>query len=210
MTNYEIYRYVFFGGAALSALMLVVSIILFVVLRIPNVIGDLTGANARKAIENIRNQNEETGGKGYKPSAVNRERGKLTDKISKSGNLIRNPSTPIGGHETAKISTMKLTPQDRPADETTVLGGEETTLLQPQGAYNETTVLQPQMGYNETTVLQPQGGYNETTVLQPAMAPVAAPVYEPAPAAAAYQSAPVAAFCVDLEITYIHTNEVIE
>ena len=81
--SYEIYYNVFFiGGLVLAGIMLVVSVLLFFLLNIPHVFGDLTGRNARKAIENIRNQNASSGDKLYKTSAVNRERGKLTDKIS--------------------------------------------------------------------------------------------------------------------------------
>ena len=59
--TYEIYRYIFLGGAILAGIMFAVSVLVFFLLKIPTVIGDLTGANARKAIENIRNQNESTG-----------------------------------------------------------------------------------------------------------------------------------------------------
>lgn len=146
--TYEIYRYIFIGGAALAGIMLVVSILLFVVLRIPTVIGDLTGSNARKAIEQIRNQNESTGHKTYKSSTVNRERGRLTDKISPSGNLIRN-ETGGSAMATEKIATQKF-------------------------AQNETTVLEEQTVGNETTVLDAyQTGGNETTVLSNAQSELA-------------------------------------
>lgn len=144
--SYEIYRYIFYGGAILAAVMLAVTVLLFFVYKIPTVIGDLTGANARKAIENIRNQNENSGDKLYKTSQVNRERGKLTDKISPSGSLIRDPSGILGGGAmaTEKISTQEL-PQ---VDETTVLESNETTVL----VTNETTVLD-NTGVGETTLL---------------------------------------------------------
>jgi len=144
--SYEIYRYIFYGGAILAAVMLAVTVLLFFVYKIPTVIGDLTGANARKAIENIRNQNESSGDKLYKTSQVNRERGKLTDKISPSGSLMRDPSGILGGGAmaTEKISTQEL-PQ---VDETTVLESNETTVL----SANETTVLDTS-GAGETTVL---------------------------------------------------------
>lgn len=144
--SYEIYRYIFYGGAILAAVMLAVTVLLFFVYKIPTVIGDLTGANARKAIENIRNQNESSGDKLYKTSQVNRERGKLTDKISPSGSLMRDPSGILGGGAmaTEKISTQEL-PQ---VDETTVLESNETTVL----SANETTVLDIS-GTGETTVL---------------------------------------------------------
>jgi len=147
--TYEIYRYIFLGGAILAGIMFVVSVLVFFLLKIPTVIGDLTGANARKAIENIRNHNESTGDKTYRTSQVNRERGKLTDKISPSGRLIKDPSHSLhGAMGTEKISTQQLHPGDD-TNETTVLTGELT------GA-NETTVLSNESHANETTVLNAQ------------------------------------------------------
>lgn len=49
---YEMISYISFG---LSALMLLCTILLFWKLRIPSVIGELTGKTARKAIEELRN-----------------------------------------------------------------------------------------------------------------------------------------------------------
>ena len=168
--------------------------ILFFVYNIPSVIGDLTGATARKAIENIRNQNESSGDKTYKSSAVNRERGKITDKISPSGRLLKAPSDQLtGAMATAKISTQELPPADETdvlgSNETTVLGGNETTVL----GGNETTVLggnnAPAPGGGETTVLSADNTVGETSVL----------TADPAPAV----------FQIEYEITYIHTDEVI-
>lgn len=209
--TYEVYRYIFIGGAILAGVMLLTSVLLFIFLHIPTVIGDLTGANARKAIENIRNQNASTGEKTYKSSYVNQERGKLTDKISQSGQVLHHTSASLGGGmATAKISTQILDNQG--SDETTVLnvqGSNETTVLNPQYS-NETTVLSPQ-GSNETTVLNPQYS-NETTVLSPAMGetaslapqPVVEQQAEPAP-----QQAVNRIFEIEYDITYIHSNEVI-
>jgi len=188
--TYEVYRYIFIGGAILAAIFFIISLILFFVLKIPSVIGDLSGATARKAIEDIRNQNESTGEKTYKSSLVNRERGKLTDKISPSGNLIKNPSGGIwGAMSTEKISTQKLSSDA--VNETTVLGSNETTLL---SVGNETTVL----GSNETTVLNGSQttlvdnmpAMNETSLLSPDMMPSG--IFE-----------------IEYEITFIHTTEVI-
>ena len=180
--TYEIYRYIFIGGAALAGIMAVVSILVFFLTDIPRVIGDLSGANARKAIENIRNQNESTGEKTYRPSQVNRERGKITDKISPSGRLIKNPSNSLNGHGamgTEKLNTAKLS-QDNGANETTVLsaGASETTVLSGEP-----------MGGGETTLLCAESTGNETSVLSSVvMGP---------------------AFAIEYEITYIHTDEVI-
>lgn len=144
--TYEIYRYIFIGGAALAGLMLLIAVILFFTLRIPAVIGDLTGSTARKAIEDIRNQNAVTGNKTYKSSKVNRERGRITDKISPSGKLIQ----PLGNDHgaamlTEKISTSRLNAEAEESFATTLLQNTDT---------NETTILNaPTEESGATTVL---------------------------------------------------------
>lgn len=124
--TYEIYRYVFIGAAVLCGIMAVVTILLFFFMKIPRVIGDLSGRTARKAIEEIRQQNESTGDKTYKSSPVNRERGKLTDRISPTGSLYPVETDSLAGAmATEKIGTQQL-------DYTDLLdsvGGEETTVL---------------------------------------------------------------------------------
>lgn len=131
--TYEIYRYIFLGGAILTGIMVVVTVLVFFFLKIPTVMGDLTGANARKAIAKIRNQNERSGDKTYQTSAVNKERGKLTEKISQSGRLIPNESVSMfGAMETEKIGTQQLEYQENAG---------ETTLLAHEECMNETSVL---------------------------------------------------------------------
>ena len=193
--TYELYNWIFIGGAILAGLMLVLAAVLFFVLKIPSVIGDLSGATARKAIEGIRSQNTATGEKVHKTSAVNKERGKVTDKISHSGRLKpKYQDVNAGGMPTAKIGTQKLKKDAEGSaayagfEETVV----ETTVLAPAAA--ETTVLAPAAA--ETTVLWPQG--NETTVLMPETQnayPMA-----PAPGGAA-------AFAIVYELTEIHSDE---
>lgn len=138
--TYEMYRYVFLGAAVACGIFFAISAVLFFVLRIPKVISDLTGRTARKAIENIRLQNEQSGNKTYQSSAVNLQRGKLTDKISKSGRLVPREETPFGtGMITEKISTQQLDVETS-AEETSLLEtAEETTVLFSDSG--ETTVL---------------------------------------------------------------------
>lgn len=156
--SYEMYRYIFFGALIACGVFFVIAVILFFTLKIPKVISDLTGRTARKAIESIRMQNEQSGDKTYQSSAVNLERGKLTDKISQSGRLMPRDATPFGtGVITEKISTMEL---EQPAGETDVLD-------QPVG---ETDVLAPVAG--ETEVLTAVVG--ETEVLTPMEVPAQA------------------------------------
>ncbi len=140
--TYEMYRYVFLGGAIACGVFIVISIVLFFTLRIPKVISDLTGRTARKAIENIRMQNEQSGDKSYQSSAVNLERGKLTDKISQSGRLVPRDATPFGtGVITEKISTQQL-PIEEPVGETAVLTASEETSVLDTGI-GETALLSP-------------------------------------------------------------------
>lgn len=138
--TYEMYRYVFLGAAVACGVLFATSVILFFTLRIPKVIGDLTGRTARKAIENIRMQNEQSGDKSFQSSAVNLERGKLTDKITQSGRLVPREATPFGtGVITEKISTHRL-PVEEPAGETTVLTVTDETSVLDSGI-GETVVL---------------------------------------------------------------------
>lgn len=138
--SYEMYRYIFLGGLIACGVFFVITVVLFFNLRIPKVISDLTGRTARKAIEDIRLQNEQSGDKTYQSSAVNLQRGKLTDKISQSGRLVPRDATPFGtGVITEKISTQQLLTEE-PVGETSVLA-----------VSNETSVLDSGMG--ETSVL---------------------------------------------------------
>lgn len=189
--TYEVYRYIFIGAAILCGVMLVVAVLLFILLKIPKVIGDLTGSTARKAIQNIREQNEKSGDKAYKVSTYNRERGKVTDKISSSGTLHQNNQGQMGGLQTTKIDTESL-PNETYSNETTVLGNETTVLSDETSVLSpETTVLGQQT--NETTVLSPGAG-GETTVLSESSYDGLSldPVFE-----------------IEYDITYIHTNEAI-
>jgi len=195
--TYDVYMMIFEVGRILAILMFVVSLILFFVLKIPAVIGDLFGATARKAIENIRNQNEESGEKAYKSSAVNKERGKLTDKISPSGSLHSKPSDKLGfGMKTEKISTQRLDSEDAgettvlsAANETTVLssGIGETEVLNEAPVFNETTLLSPDMMAPSTESNDVQMGFGDTTELPPMPG----------------------VFVIEQEITFIHTQEII-
>lgn len=104
--TYEMYRMIFQIAGGLSIGLLVVSVILFFVLKIPRVIGDLSGRTARKAIEDIRKQNTQSGDKRHKTSAVNRERGMITDRITPSGNLMMNRGPVNTGVVTEKLELL--------------------------------------------------------------------------------------------------------
>lgn len=196
MTTYEMYRYIFIGGLILAIVMAVTAILLFILFRIPKVIGDLSGSNARKAIENIRNSNEESGNKTYKSSYVNSQRGKLTDKISPSGRIQQKTTSDLkaGAMATSKIGQAnsdfvnETTVLEAEVSETTVLG--ETT--------NETTVLGVTAA--ETTILSTTNyQYGETMILDGGNNPDAT----------VFATVEPAVFQVVQSIMYIHTDEVI-
>lgn len=68
-------------GFSLSGVALITAVILFIRLNIPAIIGDLTGRTVAREIKAIRNTNASGGDKRFRPSAVNLERGKLTEKV---------------------------------------------------------------------------------------------------------------------------------
>ncbi len=153
--TYDVYRYIFIGAAILCGILFIVSVLTFIFLKIPKVISDLTGATARKGIKNIRAQNEASGDKAYKASAFNEARGKLTDKISPSGNVVLQNQAQMRGIDTAKINTQELQ-VDEAANQTSVLDQYDgTTLLSNEGVGETSVLAAPGQTYEETSVLDP-------------------------------------------------------
>lgn len=118
---------------------LVVAIIFFIRFKIPSVIGDLSGRNARKSIEKMREFNEKSGGKSYKPSKINAERGKLTEtmyelKKNKKGNVLQDCDRPETGLLDENV--MKF-PKETETE--LLIDDEATVLLRDE---NETALLE--------------------------------------------------------------------
>ena len=124
--SYDTYRLIFIGAAIACGVMFLVSVTLFFVFKIPNIIGNLTGRNAKKAIEDIKRQNESYA-YSDKANALNGKK-KITEKIS-----------------TARLDNI---------GETTVLGynGEDETTVLGNNGEDKTTVL-GNNGEDETIVL---------------------------------------------------------
>lgn len=107
----------------IAAVFFLAAAALFFLLDIPGVIGVLSGATARKGVEAIRRQNEAGGDKAHRPSVVNSRRGKVTDRITRSGRLVPGASNPG-----VSVGTDELVPPAAPtspepvAEETTDLG----------------------------------------------------------------------------------------
>lgn len=125
------------GGA-----FLILGIVLFFVLNIPKLLGDVSGRTARKTIEKIRQQNAEVGERSYRPSPVNAERGRVTDKIARTGTLPERKNNSGIGVETERLrknlqrdGTKNVPAAPSQGNETTILAApsSETTVL-PQSA----------------------------------------------------------------------------
>lgn len=69
-------------GFSLSGIALAAAVFMFIKMNIPAVIGDLTGKTVAREIKAMRDANASSGNKRFRPSAVNLERGTLTEKVS--------------------------------------------------------------------------------------------------------------------------------
>lgn len=166
----------------IAGVLLLVAVALFFLLNVPKLYGDVSGKTAKKAIEAIRQQNETTGNKAYKPSAVNAERGKITDKISVSGNLPPQTAGLPVSVGTERIESVDYYNQSN-----------ETTVLQQQ--YNETTILNSSDDQTEllNNGYEPQS--SETTLL----------INNQIPAQETFEN-----FSVDVEMSFTGSAEIIE
>lgn len=72
-------------GFSLSAIALAAAVFIFIRLKIPAVIGDLSGKTVAREIQEIRDANVASGVKAHKSSRVNIDRGKLSEKVLYSG-----------------------------------------------------------------------------------------------------------------------------
>lgn len=108
-----------------AAVFLVAAIFLFFALQIPKTFSDYTGRTARKKIMKIRDNNEKTGNKSYRPSQVNKERGKVTGNIPKNSPKAKSdlPGTGI-------ISENKARKYD--SDATEMLNESTADLSEPE------------------------------------------------------------------------------
>ncbi len=162
------------AGYIASGGFLVSTVLLFFILKIPRLIEDMTGVTARRAIEDIRRQNEGGGRSGNHTAVKRKVRGSHTDKISSSGRQ-RYTSGEKPGTVTAKRVSTGLTEHMRGgmAEETTLLmkGGmaEETALLMQGGMAEETSLLMQGGMAEETSLLMQEGTGTAATVLQQTM-----------------------------------------
>ncbi len=198
--TYSNYMLMYYIALAATIVLLLVTILLFFVLRIPKAFNDLTGRTERKAIKSI-NEQREAGKLSHDTAGAETDRMGMpaTDKISESGRILdENPANTV---VTEKIQTDTLAG----SAETTVLqdGSGETTLLSDNTQAGETTLLQPQMNQSS-----PQYS-GETTLLDESQRQE---VFgnETAPLTGADTTAQAEGFVKEIEnITFIHTAEIV-
>lgn len=131
---------------AVAGTCFLISVFLWFVFKIPNVIGDLSGRNAKKSIAKMRAVNEKTGIKKYKESDTNHNRGKLTSTIpdidTKPKKSAKKTAKPIFNDrpETSVLIDNKATQSG--SEETTLLDTEATALLDDEYATMSLDIIQ--------------------------------------------------------------------
>lgn len=219
--TYSNYMLMYYIALAATIVLLLVTVLLFFVLRIPKAFNDLTGRTERKAIKSI-NEQREAGKLSHDTAGAETDRMGMpaTDKISESGRILdENPANTV---VTEKIQTDTLAG----SAETTVLqdGSGETTLLSDNTQAGETTLLQPQMNQSSPQMEAPHMAYRqsspqmhqsspqysgETTLLDESQRQE---VFgnETAPLTGADTTAQAEGFVKEIEnITFIHTAEIV-
>ena len=109
---------------ALAILCAILAVVLFFYYKIPSVVNDLSGKNARRSIEELRKMNRESGNKFYSPKKK-MECKKGTESIDTKG---LNETESIDGTGTGILEENKMSAQTE--GESTTLLEESTTLLE--------------------------------------------------------------------------------
>ncbi len=150
------------AGYIASGGFLAITVLLFFVLKIPRLIEDMTGVTARRAIEDIRRQNEGDGRNVTRTAAKKKVRGRHTDKMSSSGRLLYASGDRSGPMGEQRTGSPKLTE--------TMQGGtsEETSVLMQEGTGEATTVLQQAMTSGRPLPGQSMAGNTEVLSQAPA------------------------------------------
>lgn len=137
---------------ALSAAALICAVVFWVKFKIPKIIGDLTGRNAKKEIAKMRSENEKTGKMKFQPQFAGR-----TSRGKHSTIMQPPPASPAGTAAVRKSKRAAVTLQAE-AGQTGILAdnwaqgpanrAEETTML-------SNTLNKEEMAEETTTLLSP-------------------------------------------------------
>ena len=117
-----------------AGVFLVISVFLWLLFKIPTIIGDLSGRTAKKSIAKMRAANEKTGVKSYKESQLNAERGKLTSTMPPA-----QPAPPVATPPVQYSPITNAVEVDRPEtgllvdNKITNFASQETGVLEAEG-----------------------------------------------------------------------------
>ena len=164
----SIYKICFYGGLTLAIILLIVSIVLFVVFKIPKVIGDLTGRNAKREIEQKKKKGKtdtsSEASKAEQKKYYNQNTGKITIRDSVTNDDI--DKAPVKSKVKApERETDILRPEDIDEEATAVLGSsnsEDETMVLGGNDEEETAVLSKGgVGDDSPTDVLTQGGVGD-------------------------------------------------
>lgn len=140
----SLFRIIAIVSFALAIAFLVFAIFAFIKFKIPKIIGDLSGRNAKKSIEQMREENEKSGKKAFRPHPVAVDRGTITESIDTSKDSKKPPADVTSDDDNV---TEKL---NYDSNGTEVLG--EGTEVLSADMLNE--AVQQQQNSTEMTMLQ--------------------------------------------------------
>lgn len=165
----QIYNIVSIVAFTLAGVFFLVSIFLWFKFGIWEIIGDLSGRNAKKSIQQMRRENDKTGAKMYHPNGFGGKSGNT--EISVHMNSTKNTTSDLAVSKTKGLTGKMKKTDSLVSNETEVLQENETELLQESATEllveNETALLgenETELLSNETVMLE-----NETALLQPEM-----------------------------------------
>ncbi len=171
-----IYELCFYGGLALAIIFLIVSVVLFIVLRIPKVIGDLTGRSAKKDIKEKQQgaANKDNASKKEQAKYYNQGSGKITvrETVSEKTRMSNKDDTTaslkkaLDVEETEVLNaTMKVLEGEK-QDSKSKYDVEETDVLRPDMGEEATDVLKIDVDEEATDVLKLDSDEEVTDVLK--------------------------------------------
>lgn len=110
--TYEVYRIIFISAGIMAGILLFLAIVLFFGLNIPKLIGDLTGRNAQKAIQNIREKNKiSVNSISKKKKHINMESNNvetITQKLSKQPDSLTSSQETVLLNMPLAVSTVSI------------------------------------------------------------------------------------------------------
>ena len=114
----NVYEVCFYGGLVLAILLLIAAVVLFIVLKIPKVIGELTGSTAKKAMKEMQDGTAKPGSiaKKEQEKYYNMGSGKITAKETISSKAERKAS---GNDSTELLEKSKK--KEKKFEETDIL-----------------------------------------------------------------------------------------